>query len=106
MGSVERVVLDQLKALIGQRLAVHKVILFGSRARGDADPESDVDVVVILEGSADTTAREFVSECAWQAGFGHGLVVVPVAFGREEWESGPERHSLLVQAVKREGVPV
>ncbi len=82
------------------------MILFGSRARGDADPESDMDVVVILEGAADRAAKEYVSGCAWEAGFDHGIVVVPVVFGRGDWEGGPERQSLFVRAVEAEGVPV
>jgi hypothetical protein len=32
--------------------------------------------------------------------------VVPVVFSRDEWEQGPERYSLLVQAVEAEGVPI
>ncbi|MCU0425929.1 MAG: nucleotidyltransferase domain-containing protein [Candidatus Kapabacteria bacterium] len=37
----------QLQASFGERLK--KVILFGSRARGDADEDSDYDVLVLLE---------------------------------------------------------
>ena len=39
---------QRLAALYGERL--RRVVLFGSQARGDARPESDVDVLVVLEG--------------------------------------------------------
>ena len=81
------------------------IIPFGSRARGDADPQSDMDVVVILDGVADNDTKNYVSDCAWEAGFEHGIVVVPVVFTRNEWKNGPERQSLFVQAVETEGVP-
>jgi predicted nucleotidyltransferase len=43
------VVLQQLIARAEQDLEVLGVILFGSRARGDAGPRSDVDVCLVLE---------------------------------------------------------
>jgi predicted nucleotidyltransferase len=106
MTLLEKAILEQFKALLRERLQVYKVILFGSRARGDADPQSDLDVVVVLEDGIDASAREYVSDCAWEAGFVHGIVVVPVVFTRSEWEYGPERESLFVRAVETEGVPV
>jgi predicted nucleotidyltransferase len=39
---------DHLKTLYGKRLC--KVMLFGSHARGDARPDSDVDVLVVPTG--------------------------------------------------------
>ena len=103
MNTTEKTVLDRFKTLLLKRVRLHKFILFGSRARGNADPYSDMDVVVVLDSSSEEE-RDYVSNCAWEAGFEHGIVVVPVVFSKNEWENGPERHSLLVQAVSEEGV--
>jgi uncharacterized protein len=37
---------------------IDRVVLFGSRARGDARPDSDYDVAVFLKSLPDTQARE------------------------------------------------
>ncbi len=104
MNTVEKRVVENFKSLLLERVSLFKMVLFGSRARGDADPASDMDVVVILEGPLNEKVKEEVSECAWQAGFEHGIVLVPVVFTRDEWENGPESQSLLVQAVEAEGI--
>ncbi|HUC60973.1 MAG TPA: nucleotidyltransferase domain-containing protein [Alphaproteobacteria bacterium] len=44
-----------LERLYGTRLK--RVILFGSHARGDADPDSDIDVLVLLEPPVDSWAE-------------------------------------------------
>ncbi|HLE39885.1 MAG TPA: nucleotidyltransferase domain-containing protein [Nitrospirota bacterium] len=104
MTALEKSVLDKFKALLLKRVSLYKLILFGSRARGDAEPSSDMDVLVILEGSPAENDYDYVSDCAWEAGFEYGIVVVPVVFTRTEWENSPERYSLLARAVEREGV--
>jgi predicted nucleotidyltransferase len=47
-----RVILGELRrrltAIYGDRLA--KMVLYGSQARGDAGPDSDIDVMVVLRG--------------------------------------------------------
>ncbi len=95
-------ILDRLSALLSKKLEVCALALFGSRARGEADPDSDMDVLVVVEELDEAAAH--ISDCAWEAGFEHGVVVVPVAFSRREWEEGPERSSLLAQAVRAEGI--
>ena len=98
--------LGEFKALLSARVSVHRLILFGSSARGEARPGSDVDVVVVLDDAVNDEAWDAVSDCAWEAGFERGLVIVPVIFSRDEWENGPERHSLLAIAVATDGVTV
>ncbi len=106
MNTLERAILDDFRRRVSERLALHQLILFGSRARGDADPDSDMDVLVVLEDPVESGADAYVSHCAWEAGFEHGVIVSPVVFSRSEWEEGPERDSLLALAVRKEGIPV
>ena len=97
MNAAERAILERFKVLVAERVALHKLVVFGSRARGDADLDSDLDLLVLVEGPAGQTTRDWISDCAWEAGFDSGIVIVPVVYGRAEWERGPERYSLLVR---------
>jgi predicted nucleotidyltransferase len=91
---------------VEKRLPLHQMILFGSRARGDADEGSDMDVLVVLESLAGPEEQRHVSQCAWKAGFEYGIVVSSIAVSRSEWEEGPLSSSLLALAVEKEGVAV
>lgn len=42
---------------IAERFSPDKIILFGSRARGDAGPESDIDLLVLFSDVADPNMR-------------------------------------------------
>lgn len=104
MNDSDKTILEKFRSLLSERVRVDKIILFGSRARGDADPDSDMDVLVILDEPITPGVREAVSDCAWEAGFDAGVVVASVLFTREEWEEGPEYYSPLAEAVRSEGI--
>ena len=103
MNPIEKNVLETFITLMRRKIIAHRVVFFGSRARGDADADSDMDVLVIVDDSTDV-AEDFISQCAWEAGFENDIVLVPVVFSRNDWENGPERYSLLAEAIKSEGV--
>jgi predicted nucleotidyltransferase len=55
---------ERLKgSLLEHNIPLYKLIVFGSRARGDAGPESDLDVLVLVE-HVDAVLRKTISHCA------------------------------------------
>jgi predicted nucleotidyltransferase len=101
---IEKQILNKFKNLILQRLEIYKMILFGSRARGDNEYYSDMDVAVILKDEFNEEIRDYISDCAWEAGFEDGIILTSIVFSQNEWENSPERSSLLVQALGKEGI--
>lgn len=90
--------------LVG-KIALREVRMFGSRARGDATPESDLDLY-IETGPLTRQERRMISEAAWEVGFENNVVVVPVVVSQEAIEKGALSASPLYQTIQREGVPV
>jgi predicted nucleotidyltransferase len=72
MNKTEKIVLDRFKALLSERVGLHSLVMFGSRARGDADLDSDLDVLVVLDSQPTDRGRDLISDCAWEAGFEYG----------------------------------
>jgi len=104
MNITEKSILDKFKSLLLKKIKLYKLFLFGSRAREDADPDSDMDVMVIVDDQLTKEIKDHISDCAWESCFGSGIILVPVYFARQEWEEGPEKYSLLAQAVEKEGI--
>jgi uncharacterized protein len=88
-----------LEEVLGDQI---QVILYGSHARGDANEESDVDVLVIVEEMNKTTL-DILLDVAWQVGFEAGKLISVVPATRQEMDSLSA--SPFFQAVKKEGIP-
>jgi len=91
-----------LEAQYGDRL--DRVLLYGSRARGDARPESDVDVLVVLRGEVDALAEiHRNSHLVADLSLEHNLVISCVYMSAEELAQGNDAY---LRNVKREGLTV
>jgi predicted nucleotidyltransferase len=92
----------RFEAIYGERLV--RLVLFGSQARGDAEPGSDIDVLVVLQGSVspcEEIART-INDVA-DISLAYNEVVSCVFVSQEQFER--ERSPLLLN-VRREGVPL
>ena len=91
-----------LEAQYGDRL--DRVLLYGSQARGDAGPESDVDVLVVLEGEVDALV-EIHRNSHLVAGLSleHDVVISCVYMSVEEIEQGNDPY---LRNVRREALAV
>jgi predicted nucleotidyltransferase len=90
-----------------QRLAkitpIRNLRVFGSRARGDAAPDSDLDLFIELE-EATPELRQHISEIAWEVGFEMERVISTVVATRDDLEHGAMGANPLILNVEREGV--
>lgn len=83
------------------------IVLYGSQARGDAIPESDVDLLVVVDRyDADTVelAYDAVYGIMWKHDF-TPLISVNV-MSREEYEEQKRKGYSFVRNVERDGVIV
>jgi predicted nucleotidyltransferase len=100
--SVAGAVARDLRDLYGNRL--RRVVLFGSWARGEAHPESDIDLLVVLD-EVRSRWRELdrMSDILWRHSLEHDVVVTEMPVSEAEYRHSDE--PLLVRA-RAEGVPV
>jgi predicted nucleotidyltransferase len=92
----------RLEPLYGERL--ERMILFGSQARGDAEPDSDIDVLVVLRGEVRPGEEiERTSEVVSELSLKHDVVLSRVFFSTDRF-TGAEGPFLM--NVRREGIAV
>jgi len=91
--------------LVRERLGarVRRIILFGSRARGDARTESDYDVVVVVD-RRNPDLREAILKIEADLMDRHGSLVACLLRDEPEWEASQGLPIGL--NVAREGVPL
>jgi predicted nucleotidyltransferase len=77
--------------------------VFGSRARGNATWESDLDIFIELEAASPTTRRR-IEDLAWEVGFAAGVVISPFVVTREQLEAGPVGANPLIREIMSDGV--
>lgn len=98
-------VAEQLKRRLAEVVPIVDIRVFGSRARGDADPDSDMDVFLEVE-SLDKAVKERISDIAWEVGFENRLVISLLIFTRDEIENSALRSSPIVTGIAEEGVRI
>ena len=76
---------------------------FGSRARGEAAPDSDLDIFIEL-AECSPELRQRISVVAWEVGFEMDRVISTVVVTRADLEHGAMGASPLILNIQREGV--
>ena len=99
--------IEAIRERFGARVsAIH---LFGSRARGDFRPFSDVDVAVVLrdEDAGSFSNTKEMSDLAYDIFLGTGAEIEAWPFSEEEWhDPRRSRKPDLVCGAHRDGRPI
>lgn len=96
---------EEFASRIRRKLGQVSIIVYGSRARGDEDLFSDMDICIVVN-KLDKKTRELIFSTAWETGFKEDIVIVPLIFEKNEWEDSPILESPIYKNIQREGVKV
>jgi len=100
----EKGILKLIRKTIRKTDPEAKIILYGSRARGDDKQDSDIDLLILLDKEKITRADEKrIKYPLYNIEFETGQIISPLVIPKKKWE---RRHRItpLYENVQKEGI--
>ncbi len=102
----DRAALERAAAILREQFPIERLILFGSKARGEDKPDSDMDLLVLTREELDGREQSAIVHALFGLEMELGVMFSPVIVAAEEWEHGVSQALPLRQEVDRDGVLV
>lgn len=93
---------DTLKGFLGERV---KLILYGSRARGDYDNESDTDIGIIVRGLTREEKNQILDMVA-DLELKYLTPLSTLVLSEDAFESLKKRERRIALDIEKEGIPL
>ena len=102
----EKAALSEIKSRVAAVFDIRRYILFGSKARGDAHPDSDIDLLIITARKLSHRERHVVSDIIFEVNLAYDTLFSFVAIDDNEWNSSIHSLYPVHENIEREGVEV
>jgi len=89
----DRKAIEAAKDLLVQKYPVELIVLYGSKARGTDDAESDIDLLVLTKRELTWRERNTITDTLYDIQLAHGVVISTLVVPTREWSEG--RYSVL-----------
>lgn len=97
---------DYRKALSAQFTGlIEQMIIYGSKARGDSNPDSDIDILIIIPDSASDIRME-MRRLGYRLAAVSEAVPSILVYTNSEWNMRKQIRLPLVEAVERDGMAI
>ena len=81
----EKRAIEEAVSILKERFELEGVILFGSKARGDGDACSDLDLLLITQRPLHWREERTIVDLLFEVGLRHGVIFSPLFVSSEEW---------------------
>ena len=102
----ERRAIEAAATMLKTRFSAKEVILFGSKARGDSDQHSDIDLLLISPNPLHWKEEKSVVEALFDTGIENDVIFSPLFTSSNEWEGGIFKQFLIYQEIIKDGAIV
>lgn len=102
---IDRQIAKEFQRRLSAIVPVLDICVFGSRARGDAAADSDMDVFIELE-TIDSELREQIFALAWEVGFETDRVITTIVTTSNQLQYGAMGANPLIRHIEREGIHI
>ncbi len=99
----ERKALYILKAKLEEKYRLIDFRVFGSKAKGTGNKESDLDVMIVL-GETSPEIESEIDDLVYEINVEYDCLITPLYFGIEEIENGPMSESPVYKNAIVEGI--
>jgi len=103
-GEEERILLKRCRAAVKSIAPSAEVILYGSRARAGAEPESDYDLLILIDGEVTLEREDVICRQLYPIELETGKVLSAIVYGREQWNTPLYRAMPFHKNVEKDGV--
>ncbi len=95
--------LKELKEILCSHFNVKEIRIFGSKVREEDTPESDIDVMIILE-ELDPEIQSRIYDIVFEVNLKNDCFISVLIFNKQEIEEGPMSESPIYKAIQKEGI--
>ncbi len=102
----KKILLDlasRIRAFLSDRLV--RIVLFGSKARGDFQNDSDIDVAIIVK-DLDRKLKDEIYTIVAKVEYGYLRPIASIAFSEEHFDDLLERERRIVRDIQEEGITI
>ncbi|WP_455664039.1 nucleotidyltransferase domain-containing protein [Phocaeicola sp.] len=97
-------IIEQIKDIMQRIAPTAKTILYGSEARGEARLDSDIDLLILIDGEKMTLAQEeAITLPLYELELKTGVSISPIVMLKKLWENRPFKTPFYINVVN-EGI--
>lgn len=97
-------IMQQCKSAILEVAPNATIILYGSRARGDNGPDSDLDILVLVDKSVDYQLVQRIRYRLYDVELQEKMIISCIVHNKSLWESEKYRVLPLKKSIEKEGM--
>lgn len=91
---------------IRARFPTARIVLYGSQARGQGSPESDMDLLVLLNEDVTPAKKRIIRDTLYEIGLAEDLVISTIVRSYDTWNSPISKATPFYKIIEQEGIQV